>query len=186
MTPMEERVEEPAGSEAGRRLWQRCQGLLVSYDEAERFLDLAAFADGRIEDEDERARVAEIVATDASVRADVAAASALSSGGIAMAGGLDRIVARAAALVSGRGVAARLAPAVIPQPVSRLRGAAQWSALAAAIALTGWFGFWMGSDASQTLTASPSVQQQVGDESFLPELLDPATGFLRDLSGRQT
>jgi anti-sigma factor RsiW len=186
MTSTEDRVETPAGSEAGRRLWQRCQGAAVSLDENEHFLDLAAFADGTIEDEDERARVAALIAAEPAARTDVAAASALSSGGIAMAGGLDRIVARAAAIRSDRDVAARFGPAATPPPMSRVRGAAQWSALAAAIALTGWFGFWMGSDASQTLTANPSVQQQVGEESFLPELLDPATGFLRDLSGRQT
>ncbi len=63
---------------------------------------------------------------------------------------------------------------------------AQWGSLAAAIAFTSWLGFAMGSGVSQTLT-QPSQSNQISDENFLPELLDPSTGFLRDLgSGLQS
>jgi hypothetical protein len=189
MSPMEERVEEPAPSEAGHRLWQRCQALDVSPDEAERFLDLAALADGMIEDEDERARVAALIATNPIARSDIAAARALSSGGIAMAGALERVVERAAAIVAVASGADRVAVVASPPGRERMiRGAAQWAGLAAAIAFTSWLGFAMGSTASLTLTASPPVQpRQVSEESLLPELLDPSTGFLRDFSeGQQT
>ena len=65
-------------------------------------------------------------------------------------------------------------------------GVAQWGGLAAAIAFASWLGFAMGSGASLTLS-QPGQPQQVGDENFLPELLDPSTGFLRDLGeGQQT
>ena len=49
--------------------------------------------------------------------------------------------------------------------------------VAAAIAVAGWLGFAMGSDASLAL----SEPRQPSDASFLPELFDPTTGFLRDL-----
>jgi hypothetical protein len=65
-----------------------------------------------------------------------------------------------------------------------LQGGAQWGGLAAAIAVASWLGFAMGSGASLTLSA-PGQQRQLGDESFIPELLDPSTGFLRDLGGGQ-
>lgn len=63
---------------------------------------------------------------------------------------------------------------------------AQWGSLAAAIVVASWLGFAMGSGALQTLS-QPDQSSQVGDPSFLPELLDPTTGFLRDLTtGQQT
>jgi hypothetical protein len=54
---------------------------------------------------------------------------------------------------------------------------AQWGSLAAAIAVASWLGFAMGSDATLAL----SQPRQPSDSSFLPELFDPASGFLRDL-----
>jgi hypothetical protein len=68
---------------------------------------------------------------------------------------------------------------------------AQWGGLAAAIAFASWLGFAMGSGASQSFSQpgqpNPVQANPVGDENFLPELLDPSTGFLRDLGeGRQT
>ena len=189
MRPMEERVEEPAPSRAGRRLWQRCRRLDAPPDEIERFLDLAALADGMIEDEDERARIAAIVTANPVARADVAAARALSSGGIAMIGGLERVIERAAALVAAPGGGDRVAAsATRPGRERMIRGAAQWAGLAAAVALTSWLGFAMGSNASLSLVASPPVQpQQISEDALLPELLDPSTGFLRDFGeGQQT
>jgi hypothetical protein len=55
-----------------------------------------------------------------------------------------------------------------------------------AIGFASWIGFAMGSGASLTLS-QPGLQKQISDENFLPELLDPSTGFLRDLGdGQQT
>ena len=65
---------------------------------------------------------------------------------------------------------------------------AQWGGLAAAIAFASWLGFAMGSGASLSFSqpGQPS-QAGIGDENYLPELLDPSTGFLRDLGeGQQT
>jgi hypothetical protein len=53
----------------------------------------------------------------------------------------------------------------------------QWGSLAAAIALASWLGFAMGSEASRSL----SRPVPLNDASFLPELFDPGSGFLRDL-----
>jgi hypothetical protein len=189
MSPIENRVEEPARSEACRRLWQRCQGLVPSPDETERFLDLAGLVDGTIEDEDECARVGALVTADPVARSDIAAARGLASGGIAMTGGLERIVERATALVADAGTADRIVVLGPPPRRARLlRGAARWTGLAAAIAVTSWLGFTMGSDASLSLGTAPPVQpQQISEEGFLPELLDPSTGFLRDFGeGQQT
>jgi hypothetical protein len=67
---------------------------------------------------------------------------------------------------------------VYPQWSRRIvRDLAQWGSLAAAIALASWLGFAIGSDASLAL----STPRQPSDGSLLPELFDPAPGFLRDL-----
>ncbi|MGA8382588.1 MAG: hypothetical protein WB710_15810, partial [Stellaceae bacterium] len=67
-----------------------------------------------------------------------------------------------------------------------LPGLARWGSLAAAIVFAGWLGFAMGSGASLELSQPPQ-QSQAGVSLYLPELLDPSTGFLRDLGeGQQT
>src|SRR5207253_9286032 len=69
---------EPPVEAADRALWQRSVTAETVEDEAERFLDLAGFADGRL-DADERDRIADRLAQDPEASADVMAAGALAS-----------------------------------------------------------------------------------------------------------
>jgi hypothetical protein len=179
-------MEGPADFAAGRTLWQRCRQTETPEDEAERFLDLAGLADGTL-DEEERERVAAWVKNDPFALAEVAAARALCAGGIPMSGGIEPIVERAISILDKASERARVVPFSSPPPVrAALQVAAQWGSVAVAIAFAGWLGFAMGSGASQSLI-QPSQANQIGDETFLPELLDPSTGFLRDLAvGQQT
>jgi anti-sigma factor RsiW len=184
MNPTDESIEGPAGFEAGRTLWRRCRAVDMPEDAAARFLDLAAFADGMLDDE-ERDRVAAGLAADPAARDDIAAARTLSGSHGALPGGLEQVIARASAIV------AETAPGpgrvlVFRAPLRRriLQGLAQWGSLAAAIIVASWLGFAMGSGASVTLS-QPGQTSQIEDANFLPELLDPATGFLRDLGGGQ-
>jgi anti-sigma factor RsiW len=166
-----------------RDLWRRCLTADAPMDEAARFLDLAAFAEGLL-DEDEHDRVASDLATDPIAAADVAAARALDRDLGALPAEIGRIIARASTLVPevspGPGLVLPFHP--LPAPWRLLQGLAQWGSLAAAIIVASWLGFAMGSGASLELS-QPGQQSQVGVDSLLPELLDPATGFLRDLSG---
>jgi len=187
MSQIDDAMEEPAGFEAGRILWQRCRAIDMPIKEAERFLDLAGLADGLLDDDDEHDRVAALVAADPVAMSDVAAGRAIAAGGIAMPGGLERIIERAVAIVDDAPVRRAVIP-LPPQPAGRrmLHGVAQWGGLAAAIAVASWLGFAMGSGASLILS-EPGQPNQVSGENFLPELLDPSTGFLRDLGeGQQT
>src|SRR6266403_2102849 len=93
---------EPLAEAADRALWQRSATAETVEDEGERFLDLAGFADGRL-DPDESERVAERLARDADIAADVAAARALATRGAAPEAAPAPIVARACALVSEPG-----------------------------------------------------------------------------------
>src|SRR5437763_8980365 len=83
-----------------RALWQRSRTTDAAEDDAERLLDLAGFADGRL-DPDDRERVAEWLAGDPAVAGDIAAARALAS----RTGGAETMpepaITRAAALVGG-------------------------------------------------------------------------------------
>src|SRR4051795_9864089 len=54
-------------------LWQKCRVTEAPQDEAEQFLDLAAYAEGRL-DEDDRERIVARVAADAWLAADLAVA----------------------------------------------------------------------------------------------------------------
>jgi hypothetical protein len=184
------RTNEEAGNseefERGRSLWRRCQSADAPMDEAARFLDLAAFAEGLL-DEDEHDRVAADLAADLVATADVAAALALGGGLAALPAETGRIIARASALVSEAPSEPALVLPFHALPAHRiLQGLAQWGSLAAAIVVASWLGFAMGSGASLDLS-QPRQQSQVGVDSLLPEVLDPATGFLRDLGeGQQT
>jgi anti-sigma factor RsiW len=186
MSRADRETEKSEEIETGRALWRRCRVTDAPADEAARFLDLAAFADGLLDDE-EHDRVAADVATDPVAAADVAATRALAGGPGIPPAELEHIIARASALVGPPSPETGLVLPFRALPARRriLQGVAQWGSLAAAIVVASWLGFAMGSGASLDLT-QPS-QSQVGVDSLLPELLDPSTGFLHDLGeGQQT
>lgn len=167
--------EEPNPAE-DRRLWQRCRMMDADEDEAARFLDLAAYADGLL-DIEERERIAALVAADPQAAADVRAAQALADAELTSAG-LERIVARASAISPDTGsVSGKLVPLAPRRGRRLLQVSVQWGSLAAAIALAGWLGFAMGSDTSLAL----SDRRQPSASGLLPELFDPGTVLLRDL-----
>jgi anti-sigma factor RsiW len=171
----EEREELPDWS-SDRALWRRSCLTDATEDEVLRFLDLAAFADGLLEP-DECDRIAALLADDPAATDDVAAARALDGGTEERPGTLERIVARACAILPDEPNSRVVAFAPPPWRRRILHGLAQWGSLAAAIVVASWLGFAMGSDASRTLSGPvPS-----SDAGFLPELFDPGSGFLRDL-----
>src|SRR4051794_787793 len=88
--------ERPAEA-ADRALWQRSVTVETVEDEAERLLDLAGFADGRL-DPEERDRVAERLARNPEATADVAAARALARGGGDSGFMPEHVIERACAL----------------------------------------------------------------------------------------
>jgi len=119
-------------STENRALWLRSQATEVPDDAAERFLDLAAFADARLEGE-EAERVAALLAADPDAASDVAAAR---SPRLSLADDIEiaRVIARACALVPpparGRG---RVLPFLRPTiRLGAVRGVAEWASLAAA------------------------------------------------------
>ena len=166
---------EQGPNPADRSLWHRCRVLDAAEDEAARFLDLAAYADGLL-DIDEEERVAAWLATDPEAAADVVAARALASAE-PISAGLEHMIARAGAIPTDADP--EFAHVV---PFAR-RGRrvvevfAEWGSIAAAVALASWLGFAMGSDTSRAL----SEPRQPSDTTFLPELFDAAPSFLRDL-----
>ncbi|TMJ69192.1 MAG: hypothetical protein E6G83_03295 [Alphaproteobacteria bacterium] len=167
---------EGPNSAEDRRLWQRCRTIDAEDDEAARFLDLAAYADGLL-DIEERERIAALLAADPQATADVRAAQALANAELPSAG-LERIVARASAIAPDtESVSGKVVPLAPRRGRRLLQITAQWGSLAAAIALAGWLGFAMGSDTSLALrdTRQPSAA------GLLPELFDPGTVLLRDL-----
>jgi anti-sigma factor RsiW len=165
-----------------RVLWQRSRETVAAEDEAARFLDLAAFADGRL-DAEESERVGELLARDPAVASDVAAARALAAESLPPLP--DGVFERASGMVGG-GDSPGGQIIAFPQRrrgATNLQGLARWGSLAAAIVMAGWLGFALGSDTSIALTR---VGPQ-NEDGFLRELLDPSTGFLRDLTeGVQT
>jgi anti-sigma factor RsiW len=177
----EEREEKPDPL-SDRRLWQRCRMIDAPEDEAARFLDLAGFADGRLDAEDQD-RVAAVLAADPAAAADVRSARTLD--GIEEGfTGLEPVIARACAIFPDAGHPDADHPhgRVIAFATRRSRrplvqSFAQWGSIAAAIAVASWLGFAMGSDASLAL----SNPHQPSDAGFLPELFDPTSSFLRDL-----
>lgn len=158
-----------------REVWERSQRTEITPAETERFLDLAGYVD-RWLDEDERARVAALIARDPTAAADAAGAQALRA--TMMPSVSDTMIARAVALAD--------APApcgeVVPLPTARAarrtwRGAASWSSLAAAILLASWLGFNLGSDLPGVTTAGRAY-----NDVSASELLDPTPLMLREFT----
>ena len=174
------RDDQPGGGEprldgVERELWQRSLTVEVAEDEADRFLDLAGFAEGRLEP-DEHDRVAERLAHDAEAGSDVAAARALGGRDLADAAPAP-VIARASALVENRSSAW-----IIPfprryRPEPTVRGVARWAGLAAALVVASWLGFDLGSMTSNAF--GPLAQPE---DSLVRDMLDPSTGFVRDLT----
>jgi anti-sigma factor RsiW len=169
-----------------RSVWARCRAAEAVGDEeeTERFLDLAGFAEGSLDAED-HARIAEFLAAYPDAAADVAAARS-----IVPEAPSEAVIARAAALVREEavadqgGVVVRLAQR---RHERRLPGVARWASLAAAVAVASWLGFSLGVDTSRSFSQI-AVQAGVAaapaaDDGGLRDLLDPSTGFLRELTG---
>jgi anti-sigma factor RsiW len=169
-------MADGADPTSDRSLWQRCRSAGASEDDEALFLELAAFADGRLDDE-EADRVSALLAADPAAMADVAAARRVAPE--EWFAGRARVIRRACALASepvpAPGRAIRFSFYRSHRPP--LQFLAQWGSLAAGILIAGWLGFAMGRDASLAL----SQPARSGDTSVLPELFDPATGFLRDI-----
>jgi hypothetical protein len=166
--------KELADWSSDRDLWRRSCLIDASEDDVARFLDLAAFADELLEP-DEHDRIATLLAADPSAMDDVAAARGLRSEELPAR--LERIIARACAIVSEDPNSRVIAFPRPPRGQRVVHGFARWGSLAAAIVVASWLGFAMGSDASRALRGSlPS-----SEASFLPELFDSGSGFLRDL-----
>jgi anti-sigma factor RsiW len=165
---------------ADRNLWQRSRVTDAVEDDCERFLDVAAFADGRV-DSDERERIAEWLQRHPEAAGDIAAARALASGApyetLSETG-----VARAAALVGGSGPSPRgtvVAFSKTPGNRPGLATIAQWGGLAAAMVVAGWLGFTLGMDASGML-----ARNALGfDDGAAQELFGSSPAFFRDLTG---
>ena len=168
-----EKAPNPA---ADRRLWQQCRGMDAVEDEAARFLDLAAYADGLL-DIEERERVAALLAADPEAAADVRAAQGFAAAEPTFAG-LERVIARASAISRDTDFVSGTVIPLAPRHGGRLlQSVAQWASLAAAVALAGWLGFAMGSDTSLAL----SDHRQPSATGLFPELFDSGTVLLRDL-----
>lgn len=160
---------------ADQDLWQICRETEATEDETAQLLELAAFADGTL-DEDDRERVAARIAADPEAMADIAAARLLA----------DAAPAAASAEVVARACAAHPAATARPAQIVRFplirraanwNGVTQWGSLAAAVMVAGWLGFNLGTDT----WSSYSQVSRPGDDQ-IRELLDPSANFMRDLT----
>jgi len=167
---------DPADS-SDKAIWEYCRGKDAEPDPAERFLDLAGFADARL-DADERERVAALLAGEPEAQGDVVAAQALAAA--VQAPAAEAVVARAVALI-GEGAERR--GQVIPfarfaRPGPRIYRVASWVSLAASVAVASWLGFALGSDASLAFGQTA----QSSEDGFLGDLIDPSSGVLHSIN----
>jgi anti-sigma factor RsiW len=165
------------GNSAGadKALWRRSIITDADDDETAGFLDLAGFADDRL-DADDRERIEEWLARDPAAAADVAAARSNVVGAESFAPVPEAVVTRACAIASD---AARLGDVIAFPPrrePARLRGMAQWGSLAAAVAVAAWLGFTLGIDTSRALV----LNEQPAAAGFINDLLDAQTGLVGD------
>jgi anti-sigma factor RsiW len=168
------RAQGTSGAPPDREVWRRSQEMEATPDEASYLLDLAAFADNRLDD-DETAWVAALIERNADAAEDIAAARMLV--GATMLAADVSIMARAEALVGAARPEAELIAFPVRPPVVRpWYSAATWSGLAAAIVLAGWLGFDLGSGISTSPVFSRSA-----DDASASELLDPSP-LLRDFT----
>ena len=165
---------------ADRVLWRRSRMIEVADDQCARYLDLAAFAERRL-DPDERERVAEWLRTHPEAAGDVEAAGAQANAPRSEVVP-ETAVARARAIVGD--AAASRPGSVIPFRASTGKGPvlatmAQWGSLAAALVVAGWLGFTLGMDTSGMLAWSRAGS----DDGVAQDLFGSSPAFFRDLTG---
>ena len=159
----------------------------VVEDERARLLDLAAFAEGRL-DPEERERIAEWLRSHPDSAPDIDAARVLASAARQETIS-ETAVARACALVgaampSRQGAPRRLGSVVAFRaregrgPV--LATIAQWGSLAAALVVAGWLGFTLGMDTSGMLARGGGPGS---DDGVAQDLFGSSPAFFRDLTG---
>jgi anti-sigma factor RsiW len=175
---------EPIEALPDALLWHRSRTTDTSIDEADRFLEMAAFADDLL-DPDDRDRVAEWLEQDPAAAADIAAARTLAGTAGQIEPAPETLLARALPLVAP---AEPRADNVVAFTHGRRWGTAfhetaRWASLAAAVVVASWLGFNLGMDTSLSLGASV----RNSDDGALNELFDPSTSLIRDLTeGAQT
>jgi anti-sigma factor RsiW len=147
-------------------------------DEAERLLDLAGFADGRL-GADDRNRVAAAIVDDPDAAADVVAAQMLSHADLPRAD--EALIARAAAALNQTGAYGQVISFPRQPAPQTWHSATAWSSLAAAIVLASWLGFDLGSGTS---LLRPHAEP-TGEDATTGGLFDPP--LVRDFNeGWQT
>jgi anti-sigma factor RsiW len=162
-----------------RKLWQRSLAIDLAEDDAERFLDLAGFADGLL-DPDDRERVAERLAHDPAEAADVAAARGWGAADISGDALPEAVFLRASELAGPSFAAAENVVPLAPRRriAASLPELARWGSLAAAVVLASWLGFTLGMDMSRTLATGG----RNSDDGGLNELFDPGARLVGSLT----
>jgi hypothetical protein len=157
-------------------IWRRGRDMPAPEDEAERFLILAALAEGQA-DADDREMAVAWLAGDPDLAEDIAAAS---RSDVVAGPAPAQIIARAAALVGSQdGVAENIVAFRGRLGAVRAAGGwTSWGSLVAAMAVASWLGFTLGVDTSRSLAQTG----QSSDDGFLREMNDPVPSFMRDLS----
>jgi anti-sigma factor RsiW len=146
-------------------LWQRWRRAEAGGPED--FMALAAYADGRASDADIAAAERQIGA-DPDIAADLTAGAEMAAFDVADAS-LARVVARAEALVERRSATIVPFRGSAARPVRRW---AEWTALAASVALAAWLGFALGTDTFASLDSS-----NVTLNSDVRDVFDPPSSF---------
>jgi len=159
-------MAEPVDSPDDKALWQRWRRLApAAAGEPPDALTLAAYVEGRLGPAEIEA-VEDWLSADPDLATDLAIARQATFGSLHEAA--DGVIARASALVRPES-----AQIVMMRPtvrLSRWRGMARWSAMAASILIVSAIGFALGNDAYMSLAGTQPA-------AFGQELLDPSSGL---------
>ena len=159
-------MAEPVDSPNDKALWQRWRTLApAAAGEPPDALTLAAYVEGRLGPTELEA-VEDWLSADPDLAADMAIARRAAFGSLHETA--DSVIARASALLPPES-----AQVLIMRPTARLsrwRGMARWSAMAASILVVSAIGFALGNDAYMSLAGTQPA-------AFGQELLDPSSGL---------
>jgi hypothetical protein len=143
------------GDEQDRLMWQRWRAGANATSAAPDALQLAAYAEGRLDETDAEAVENFLAAYPDALNEIVAARAAIETPAI---GASDDIIAKACALVPMR-------ETVVPlrRPAVRWHNALAWGSIAASLVAASFVGFTAGSDAYRTLAPTQANESLSGD-----------------------